>query len=65
MTSINTVTKGEVFCQLTASEMASVSGGSTMDIIAQAWINVTKNCLYRLTREGTVIDCSPGWKRPG
>lgn len=43
--------------ELTATEMSAVAGGTIMDIIAQAWINATKDCLIRLTREGTVIDC--------
>jgi len=43
--------------------MAAVSGGTIMDIIVRAYLNATQDCLYRLTREGTVLDCSPGWKR--
>jgi len=43
--------------ELSAAEVNAIAGGSTMDIIAQAWTNVTKDCLLRLTREGTVIDC--------
>jgi hypothetical protein len=43
--------------ELSATEVNAVAGGTIMDIIAQAWTNVTKDCLIRLTREGTVIDC--------
>lgn len=43
--------------ELSAAEVNAVAGGTIMDIIAQAWTNVTKDCLLRLTREGTVIDC--------
>ena len=43
--------------ELSATEMNAVAGGTIMDIIANAWINATKDCLLRLTREGTVIDC--------
>ena len=43
--------------ELSTAEMSAVAGGTIMDIIAQAWINATKDCLVRLTREGTVIDC--------
>lgn len=42
---------------LSAAEVNAVAGGTTMDLVAQAWINVTKDCLLRLTRDGTVIDC--------
>jgi hypothetical protein len=44
--------------ELTAAEVSAVAGGTIMDIVAQAWTNVTKDCLIRLTREGTVIDRS-------
>lgn len=43
--------------ELSATEVNTVAGGSIiMDIIARAWMNT--ECLKRLTREGTVIDCS-------
>jgi hypothetical protein len=43
--------------ELSAAEMDAVAGGSMMDIVMRAWDNLTKDCLRRLTREGTVIDC--------
>ena len=43
--------------ELSAAEVDAVAGGTIMDIIIDAWNNVTKDCLRRLTREGTVIDC--------
>lgn len=43
--------------ELSAAEVNAVAGGTVMEIIAQAWTNVTKDCLIRLTRQGTVIDC--------
>jgi hypothetical protein len=43
--------------ELSAAEVNAVAGGTIMDIIAQAWTNITKDCLIRLTRQGTVIDC--------
>jgi hypothetical protein len=43
--------------ELSAAEMDTVAGGAIMDIIMRAWDNLTKDCLIRLTREGTVIDC--------
>jgi hypothetical protein len=42
--------------ELSANEMDAVAGGAIMDIIVRAWMNA--ECLKRLTREGTVIDCS-------
>jgi hypothetical protein len=43
--------------ELSVAEMDAVAGGSMMDIVMRAWDNLTKDCLRRLTREGTVIDC--------
>jgi len=63
MNSTRTAAQRELLCELTAGEMAAVSGGTIMDIIVRAYLNATQDCLYRLTREGTVLDCSPGWKR--
>jgi hypothetical protein len=42
--------------ELSPAEMDAVSGGTIMDIIIRAYMNA--ECLKRLTREGTVIDCS-------
>ena len=42
--------------ELSANETDAVAGGAIMDIIVRAWMNT--ECLKRLTREGTVIDCS-------
>ena len=53
----NEINASDGIQELSAIEVNSVTGGTIMDIIAQAWINVTKDCLIRLTREGTVIDC--------
>jgi hypothetical protein len=51
--------------ELSATEVNTVAGGSIiMDIIGRAWTNVTKDCLVRLTREGTVIDCGGYPYRP-
>lgn len=43
--------------ELSAADIDAVAGGSMMDIVIRAWENLTKDCLLRLTREGTVIDC--------
>jgi hypothetical protein len=67
MNSTCTAIERPPLCELTAGELAAVSGGTMMDIViraAEAYLNATKDCLFRLTREGTVIDCSPGYKRP-
>ena len=42
--------------ELSATEMNEVSGGTMMDMVIRAYMNA--ECLKRLTREGTVIDCS-------
>jgi hypothetical protein len=42
--------------ELSAEDIDAVAGGTIMDIIVRAWMNA--ECLKRLTREGTVIDCS-------
>jgi hypothetical protein len=44
--------------ELSETEVDEVAGGSIMEMIARAWTNVTGDCLVRLTREGTVIDCN-------
>ena len=44
--------------ELSATEVDTVAGGTIMQMIARAWTNVTGDCLVRLTREGTVIDCN-------
>ncbi len=48
---------GDGIRELSQTELGTIAGGTIMDIVAQAWTNVTKDCLVRLTREGTVIDC--------
>ena len=43
--------------ELSTAELDAVAGGSMMDIVIRVWEDLTKDCLLRLTREGTVIDC--------
>lgn len=46
---------------LSDSELATVSGANIMDIIVKAaFPALTKECLYRLTREGTIVYCPKG-----
>jgi hypothetical protein len=40
--------------ELSADELDAAAGGSLVRIIIEI---LTKDCLRRLTREGTVIDC--------
>ncbi|MFM9848144.1 MAG: hypothetical protein ACKVP3_13405 [Hyphomicrobiaceae bacterium] len=38
-------------------ELDSIAGGSMMDIVNRAFADYLKNCLFKLTREGTVAVC--------
>jgi hypothetical protein len=38
-------------------ELRAVTGGSMMDIVTKAFEDYLKNCLFKLTREGTVAVC--------
>ena len=38
-------------------ELYAVTGGSMMDIVTRAFEDYLKNCLFKLTREGTVAVC--------
>lgn len=54
----NTIHANDGIQELSVTEANEVAGGKIMEIIARAWTNVTKDCLVRLTRDGTVIDCN-------
>jgi hypothetical protein len=46
---------------LSNEDLDVVAGANTMDIIVKAALPaLTKECLYRLTRQGTVIICPKG-----
>lgn len=38
-------------------ELDSIAGGSMMDLVNKAFADYLKNCLFKLTREGTVAVC--------
>jgi hypothetical protein len=38
-------------------ELDIVTGGSMMDLVNKAFESYLKNCLFQLTREGTVAIC--------
>jgi hypothetical protein len=38
-------------------ELDSVAGGSMMSLVQRAFEDYLKNCLFKLTREGTVAVC--------
>ncbi|MGD9802394.1 MAG: hypothetical protein AB7E81_07745 [Hyphomicrobiaceae bacterium] len=38
-------------------ELEAVTGGSMMDLVNKAFADYLKNCLFMLTREGTVAVC--------
>jgi hypothetical protein len=42
---------------LRSDELDVVTGGSMMDIVNRAFADYLKNCLFKLTREGTVAIC--------
>ena len=42
--------------ELSPAEMEAVAGGTLIGMIVRLWMEA--ECLKRLTREGTVIDCS-------
>jgi hypothetical protein len=42
---------------ITDDELAAVGGGSMMDLVNKAFADYLKNCLFKLTREGTVAVC--------
>lgn len=42
---------------MTDDELHAVTGGSMMDIVTRAFDAYLKNCLFKLTREGTVAVC--------
>lgn len=38
-------------------ELDTVTGGSMMDLVNKAFEDYLKNCLFKLTREGTIAVC--------
>jgi bacteriocin-like protein len=42
---------------LSDNELETVTGGSMMDLVNKAFEDYLKNCLFKLTREGTVAVC--------
>jgi hypothetical protein len=59
MTKINTHTTSlkPNMRTLRSDELDAVTGGSMMDLVNKAFADYLKNCLFQLTREGTVAIC--------
>lgn len=59
MTKINTPTTSlePNMRTLRSDELDVVTGGSMMDLVNKAFADYLKNCLFKLTREGTVAIC--------
>jgi hypothetical protein len=38
-------------------ELDTVTGGTMMDLVNRSFADYLKNCLFKLTREGTVAVC--------
>lgn len=42
---------------ISGDELDAVTGGSMMDLVNKAFADYLSNCLFKLTREGTVAIC--------